>query len=177
MAFGLIAMVATFGCTSNPSSAGKSSESKAPETVDQKAVETQKKAIAARPYIGRWTLDHNAYRASAAFQALKPKQQRAAVSMLNKLQTDMTIGDDFIDKIGRFNERQVVTKLKYVVAGRKGEVWMVDVKDKGKTWQEEWRMSQKHLVINVNGKDRVYARVGELDKPNTTPAPSSTQNP
>ena len=149
----------------------------APRTANQKAVEPKKKAITPRPYLGRWTLDHNAYRASAAFQALKPKQQRAAVSMLNKLQTDMTIGADFIDKIGRFNERQVVTKLKSVVTGRKGEVWMVEVKDKGEIRREEWRMSQKHLVINVNGKDRVYARVGDLPKPSTPPSPQSTSNP
>ena len=97
--------------------------------------------------------------------------------MLNKLQTDMTIGDDFIDKIGRFNERQVVTKLKYVVTGRKGEVWMVEVKDKGEVRREEWRMSEKHLVINVNGKDRVYARVGDAPKPSTSPSPQSTSNP
>ena len=71
----------------------------------------------------------------------------------------MTIGDGFIHKIGRFNERQVVTKMKYTVSKRMGEVWMIDVQYKGKSRTEQWRMSEKHLVINVDGKDRIYTRV------------------
>ena len=44
---------------------------------------------------------------------------------------------------------------------------MVEAKDKGET-RGEWRMSEKHPVINVNGKDRV-TRVGDPPKPSTSP--------